>query len=157
MDLARACLPFMEMGTACFPISVIQTLRLRASVHDLCVIPMAFESQGVLHENWEEIYHLFVRHWVQTHRADVDESQRKREASALVLMWTAHTPLSPSSAHNTCSTIGCFSTSLCKSRRNLRTLFVHQTRMWRISHVRVSLSWSRASSFSPSPLIEIDS
>ena len=93
MDLARACLPFMEMGTACFPISVIQTLRLRASVHDLCVIPMAFESQGVLHENWEEIYHLFVRHWVQTHRADVDESQRKREASALVRMWTAHTSL----------------------------------------------------------------
>ena len=70
-----------------------QTLRLRASVHDLCVIPMAFESQGVLHENWEEIYHLFARHWVQTHRADVDESQRKREASALVRMWTAHTSL----------------------------------------------------------------
>ena len=66
-----------------------QTLRLRASAHDLCVMPMAFESQGVLHENWEEIYHLFARHWVQTYRADVDESQRKREASAR--MWTAHT------------------------------------------------------------------
>ena len=54
---------------------------------------MAFESQGILHENWEEIYHLFARHWVQTYRADVDESQRKREASALVRMWTAHTSL----------------------------------------------------------------
>ena len=54
---------------------------------------MAFESQGVLHENWEEIYHLFARHWVQTHRADVDESQREREASTLLRMWTAHTSL----------------------------------------------------------------
>ena len=30
---------------------------------------------------------------MQTRRADVDESQRKREASALVRMWTAHTSL----------------------------------------------------------------
>ena len=30
---------------------------------------------------------------MQTHRADVDDLQRKREASALVRMWTAHTSL----------------------------------------------------------------
>ena len=55
-----------------------QTLQLRASVHDLCVIPIAFESQGILHKNWEEIYHLFARHWVQTYRAEVDESHQGR-------------------------------------------------------------------------------
>ena len=44
-----------------------------------------------LHENWEEIYHLFARHWVQTYRTDVDEWQRKREALALAHMWTTHT------------------------------------------------------------------
>ena len=48
--------------------------------------------------------------------------------------------LNPSCAQNTCFTIGCFSTSLCRSLRTLRTLFVHQTRAWWISYVRVSLS-----------------
>jgi len=70
-----------------------RTLCLHASVHDSCVIHMAFESQGILHRNWEEIYHLYATHWVQTYRADVDESQRKREASPLVRMWKAHTSL----------------------------------------------------------------
>jgi len=64
-----------------------QAIHLRASCHDLTVIPMPFESQGVLHEHWAEIYHLFARHWVQ------HNNRTKREASALVRIWTAHTSL----------------------------------------------------------------
>jgi len=43
-------------------------------------------------------------------------------------MWTAHTSLrlSRSRVHNTRNTIECFSTSLCRSLRNLRTLLEHQ-------------------------------
>ena len=47
----------------------------------------------VLHENWEEIYHLFATHWVQTCREEVDESHCGREALVLVRIWVAHTPL----------------------------------------------------------------
>ena len=64
-----------------------QAIHLRASCHDLTVIPMPFESQGVLHEHWAEIYHLFARHWVQ------HNNRTKREASALVRIWTAQTSL----------------------------------------------------------------
>jgi hypothetical protein len=64
-----------------------QAIQLRASCHDLTVIPMAFESQGVLHEHWAETYHLFARHWAQ------HNNRSKREASALVRMWAARTSL----------------------------------------------------------------
>ena len=52
--------------------------------------------------NKNKFLHLFLYFFIfninfisfpPTHRADVDESQRKREASALVRMWTAHTSL----------------------------------------------------------------
>ena len=75
-------------------------MPLRASCHDLLVIPMAFESQRVLHEHWGEIYHLFARHWVRLN------NRSKREGSALVrivesTLWTANISLTIQRAQHT--------------------------------------------------------
>ena len=72
-----------------------QAIPLRASCHDLLVIPMAFESHGVLHEHWGEIYHLFARHWVRLN------NRSKREGAALVRMWTANISLTIQRAQHT--------------------------------------------------------
>ena len=53
-------------------------------------MPITFQSQGVLHEKWEEVDHLFARHWVQTCRGDVEETPCKSEAAALVHIWMAN-------------------------------------------------------------------
>ena len=119
---------------------------------------MAFESQGAF---FMRTGRRFTTSSPGTGCKPVGRTWTNRNANGKPQLSYAcgrHTPLSLPGAHKTCFTIGCFITSLCRSLRNLGTLFVHQMRVWRISYVRVSLSWSRAcSSFSPSPLIELDS